>query len=192
MFLTNHPESPLEYGRPIVEFIHANKFGGEVVLTADGPRTLAAPWPGFLMEGRTPQSLMRLVRAWSLNFEDGEANGLAWERSGIQPYRFITKQAGANELDWSIVELLNSSALFAEGRAMCHCVHSYARKCKRGDSSIWSLRLRTGNMEKRLVTIEVDPRRRAIIQLKSKHNRTPGVLSSEIIARWAAGAGLQY
>ena len=69
-------------------------------------------------------------------------NGWSWRQSGIHAFRYVEPRTHETQLDWSIVELLNRSALYAEGRAMHHCVHSYATKCLRGDSTIWSLRLR--------------------------------------------------
>jgi hypothetical protein len=88
-------------------------------------------------------------------------------------------------------ELVNRDALFAEGRAMRHCVYTYAELCRRGQTTIWSLRLRVKGAQKRLVTIEVDPRKRAIIQARAKCNLRPGDRSLEIIRQWAARAGLQ-
>src|SRR6266567_2354489 len=79
-----------------------------------------------------------------------------------------------------------------EGRAMRHCVYSYANRCRRGETTIWSLRMRINGEEKRMATIEVDPRRRSIIQARTKCNLCPGVRSIEIIRQWADWAGLQF
>jgi hypothetical protein len=94
--------------------------------------------------------------------------------------------------DWSIQEILENRALQAEGRAMRHCVYSYANQCWRGETTIWSLRLRINDQEKSMVTIQVDPRKRAIIQARAKCNMRPGVQSNEIIRQRAAWAGLQF
>ena len=48
------------------------------------------------------------------------------------------------------MELLDSTALYAEGRAMHHCVYSYANRCRRGETAIWSLRMRVRSEEKRM------------------------------------------
>jgi hypothetical protein len=94
--------------------------------------------------------------------------------------------------DWSIQEILKSRALQAEGRAMRHCVYSYANQCWRGETTIWSLRLRINDQEKSMVTILVDPRKRAIIQARARCNIRPRVQSNGIIFRRAAWAGLQF
>jgi hypothetical protein len=191
-FLAAHPEMKLSYVSPILDFIHANKFAGEEVLSAHGVETRAASWPGFTMEGRTPNSLLRLVRSWNPDFDCGTNTGFSWEHSGINAFRYLEKNPQKSELDWSVVELLNSSALHAEGRAMRHCVARYAEKCRRRESTIWSLRLRVGAEERRITTIEVDPRCRTIVQLRGKWNRTPSRHSECIIRRWAKYAGIRY
>jgi hypothetical protein len=42
-----------------------------------------------------------------------------------------------------------------------------------------------------MVTIEVDPRRRAIIQARAKCNLRPGGRSVEIMRQWAVWVGLE-
>ena len=74
---------------------------------------------------------------------------------------------------------------------MRHCVYGYFNRCRRGETTVWSLRLRVNGQEKRVATIEVDPRRRAIIQARAKCNQRPGVRCGEIIRQWAAWARLQ-
>jgi hypothetical protein len=75
---------------------------------------------------------------------------------------------------------------------MRHCIARYAEKCRRRESTIWSLRLRVGGEEKRITTIEVDPRCRTIVQLRGKWNCTPSRHSECIIRRWAKYAGIRY
>lgn len=192
-FLVNHPEMQLEHVNPIVDFIHANKFAGDEVLTADGIESQTAPWPNFSMEGRTSKSILRLVSAWHGDLGiTKQTPWCSWRKSGIQGYRFLEKRPGEEgDRDWTIVELLDSSALLAEGRAMHHCVYTYANRCRRGETTIWSLRLRAAGEEKRMVTIEVDPYQRSIVQARARFNRWPGSRSGEIIRQWAAWAGLQ-
>jgi len=93
--------------------------------------------------------------------------------------------------EWTILELLNSDALYAEGRAMRHCVYTYSNRCRRGETTIWSLRLRVEEGEKRMATVEVDPRKRAIIQVRAKCNARPGPRTVEILRKWANRENLQ-
>jgi hypothetical protein len=191
-FFVAHPEMQLEHVNPIIDFIHANKFAGDEVLTADGMGLQIPAWPDFSIEGRTLKSILRLVTAWHADLGvTKNAPWCSWRKSNIQGYRFLEKRsAEVGDRDWTILELLDSTALHAEGRAMHHCVYTYVNRCRRGETTIWSLRLRAGGEEKRMVTIEVDPHKRAIVQARAKCNRWPGIRSGEIIRQWASAAGL--
>ena len=193
IFLVAHPELALAHVNPIVDFIQANKFGGEEIETENGIRRRTAPWPDFSMKGRTLNSILRLVTAWHSDLAaTAPGSRRSWKASGIQGYRFLEQgPEGKDDREWSIRELLDSGALHLEGRAMHHCVHSYTERCRRGETSIWSLRLRLHGEEKRLVTIEVDPHRRAIVQARAKCNRWPGDRSAAIIQEWATRTGLR-
>ena len=192
-FFVAHPEMSLEHVNPVVDFIHANKFAGDEVLTEGGHEIRNAPWADFSIKGRTLKSILRLVSAWHADPAISKNGGwCSWGKSGIQGYRFLEKRPEEEgDRDWTILELLDSGALQAEGRAMHHCVYSYADRCRRGETTIWSLRLRVNGHEKRIVTVEVNPHRRSIIQARSKCNRQPVGRSGEIIRQWAAWAGLQ-
>jgi len=192
-FFVAHSEMQPEDVNPIVDFIHASKFAGDEVLTTGGMESQNPPWPDFSMEGRTLKSTLRLVSAWHADLGiTKNAPWCSWKKSGIQGYRFLEKRSGEEvDRDWLILELLDSTALHAEGRAMHHCVYTYVNRCRRGETTIWSLRLRAGGEEKRMVTIEVDPRKRAIIQARAKFNRWPGARSREVMRQWASWAGLR-
>lgn len=191
-FFAAHPGMDLAHVNPIIDFIHANKFAGEEVPTETGAEIRTAPRPDFSMKGRTLKSVLRLVTAWHAGLSSGHSGPrLSWRRSCIQGYRFLEKRPEEDaDRDWTIHELLDSGTLHAEGRALQHCVYTYAKRCQRGETTIWSLRLQIGDQEKRMVTIEVDPRRRAIVQARAKRNLRPGGRSLEIIRQWASWAGL--
>jgi len=188
-----HPDRPIEHTNPVVDFVQENKYGGEDVLTEHGAERRVPPWPGFSMEGRTPKSMLRLASAWHVELA-GKRKGrkLAWRKSPIQEYRYLEKrpEEQADRL-WSIQQLLDSDARYAEGQAMRHCVYTYANQCWWGETTIWSLRLRVSDTEKRMATIEVDPRKRAIVQARGKCNRRPGGRCLEIMRQWAAWAGFE-
>ena len=75
---------------------------------------------------------------------------------------------------WTIYELCTSQQLQTEGRIMGHCVFSYTERCLAGDTSIWSLRALNADaeeaLEKRVLTIAVDNRQRAVTQARGKFN----------------------
>jgi hypothetical protein len=179
-FFVKHPEMPIEFVNPIVDFVQANKFGCERV-----PR-----WPDFSMDGRTFKSMLRLADAWHLELGRKKRSGsFAWRRSSIQGY-YCVEKGEEYDREWTIKELEDSDALYADGRAMRHCVYSYADRCRRGETTIWSLRLRSKDGEKRIATVEVSPARRAIVQIREKCNRRPGCRTLEILRLWAAQENL--
>ncbi|HEX7862894.1 MAG TPA: PcfJ domain-containing protein [Verrucomicrobiae bacterium] len=108
----------------------------------------------------------------------------------MKPFRYLEKRPGGVELEWRMVELLNSTALHAEAGAMRHCVYSYTGRCMRRISGIWSLRVRTENGEKRVLTVEVNPRTRRIVQVRAAQNRRAGGRSYGILRKWAQFAGV--
>ena len=84
-FLVDHPEMQLEHVNPIVDFIHANKFAGDEILTTDGMQLQNPAWPNFSMEGRTLKSILRLVSAWHADLGiTKNAPWCSWIKSGIQ------------------------------------------------------------------------------------------------------------
>jgi PcfJ-like protein len=190
-FFAKHPEMPIEYANPIVDFVQANKFGGEEVLTDQGIETRTARWPDVSMDGRTVKSVLRLAEAWHLELGRKKRSGtFSWRKSGIRGFRFLEK-GEEHDREWTIAELLDSDALYAEGCARRHCVYTYADVCRTGETTIWSLRLRVKAGEKRMATVEVNPHRRAIIQVRAKCNRLAGPGSIEILRRWAVQEHLQ-
>ena len=62
---------------------------------------------------------------------------------------------------WMIQELLSNRELMTGGRGMHHCMVSYAKNCRKGNTSIWSLQAVDGGDQKRqsVMTIAVDVRR---------------------------------
>ena len=116
---------------------------------------------------------------------------LTWNYPLLLPGRFVENCEASHQREWTIHELLTSAELYLEGRALRHCVYIYAPRCRRGETTIWSLRLRVNGQEKRMATIQVDPRKGQIIQSRSKVNSYAGPRSREMIRQWAANAGLK-
>jgi hypothetical protein len=69
---------------------------------------------------------------------------------------------------------------------MRNCVASYASKCHSGAASIWALRRHAdGDLPRSLLTIEIDPRRGAIVQVKGPRNRPGTPRALELLRMWA-------
>ncbi len=147
---------------------------------------------GFTMKGRTPNALLRQVEAWQAgqNRLRNRGGALQWSTSGIREGVFETAAPAGK---WfRLVELLLSNQLQDEGRAMSHCVHTYAQSCTRGRCTIFSLRtedLHSGDQE-RLATIEVDLHTYRVMQVRARFNAAPPAEHRHVIARWAEQEGL--
>ncbi len=85
----------------------------------------------------------------------------------------------------SIYELTNGWELHLEGVKMGHCVGSYTPYCLKGNFSIWSLRHKSNNQERSIVTIRVDQRKRAIVEARARFNRVPEAEYRDLVNAWA-------
>jgi hypothetical protein len=186
-----HPTLEAKQIRAILDFVYVQKFAREEIVTINGRELRGCVCPDFSMEGRTANSLLRLVEKWKGETEWFENYRMSWKPSEIRPHYFVEKRPDEPDRQWSIIELLNCAALNAEGRAMGHCVALYDDDCIVGYSSIWSLRLRVGNEEKRIATIEVNDERE-IVQIRARKNKKPRPYVMQIIKKWARSAGLKH
>jgi hypothetical protein len=177
---------PAEIG-PMIDFIQAIRHDRVAMETPDGMVELDPPQPTFSIKGRTVQSVLRLMRDWHRSLGVGSA-GRAWTPSSLQPMLLEepSQDTSVPPRRWQIMELTNSAQLRAEGAALNHCVASYADRCCRGMSRIWSLRLWQGEMIHHAVTIEVDPKRRAVVQARGRANRAASGKPLRLLQDWAA------
>jgi hypothetical protein len=175
---------------PIIEYLHDQRFEfHRAVVGEDTEVYLDPPQPDLSVKGRTVASLMKQVEQWRSERRRKEAGRrvLRWERSGIGEYR---RRAGDGRA-WTIRELLDGDGLAEEGKAMQHCVATYTGCCLRGTSTIWSLGLEGDEGRERLVTIEVDPKTREVVQAKARCNEKPDEATQAILAEWAVREGLE-
>ena len=86
---------------------------------------------------------------------------------------------------WCIRELLSSRELKAEGRAMKHCVATYAHSCAGGRTAIFTMEMEEGSGREKLLTIEVLLKSRQIRQVRGKLNRYATQKELGILKRWA-------
>lgn len=141
-----------------------------------------------LVPGSRYQTLVRLVAEFQ---KRNPKPILSWKNSEIRGFRFVPeRQHEWASLQWSIEELTDSAQLIEEGRALRHCVASYATECSRGLTTIWSLRSVGSLTEQRRLTIEVDPRRNLICTALGFCNRPPEKEVRAVLEKWAAKEGL--
>jgi hypothetical protein len=143
--------------------------------------------PGYSLKGRTPDSLLRQVDEWlaQIRHERTQGGKLSWNSSGIALFDYETGEGDQVKI-YKIRELLSSNVLRAEGKSMRHCVYTYVKSCYSGECAIFSLMADTFSGSERLVTIEVDLRKRQIVQAKARFNECPADDAKEVIQLWAA------
>ncbi|MCP4137875.1 MAG: hypothetical protein GY754_43335 [bacterium] len=193
-FFINSPELETSDVNPIVDFLYHTKLDKKEVFTNTGIVYLDPPDPGFSMKGRTFFSIMRLVEKWHKELAlTRNSSSYSWNRQPISEFRFLEQANKAEKPHclWTITELLNGSDLNNEGRSMRNCVQSYSSDCSRGLSSIWSMRMEFDKSIKRVLTIEVNPLSRTIIQARARCNMMPGKKAFGVMSKWAKKEGLR-
>jgi PcfJ-like protein len=175
---------PAQIG-PMIDFIQAIRHERAAVESPDGIVLRDPPQPSFSMKGRTARSMLRLMQEWhgSLGLAHG---GLSWPSSSLQPMMVEEPaQESAPPAVWQLMELTNGAQLHTEGAALHHCVASYADRCWRGSSQIWSLRVRQGERVRHVLTIEVDMKRRAVVQARGWGNRPASGKPLRLLQDWS-------
>jgi hypothetical protein len=170
---------------PMIDFAQAIRHERVAVETSDGIALRDPPQPSFSMKGRTLHSMLRLMQAWHRSL--GVANGgLTWAPSPLQPMLVEepSQDPSAPPIVWQLMELTNGAQLRTEATALHHCVASYADRCWRGASRIWSLRVRRGEKVRHVLTIEVDMKRRAVVQARGWGNRAPSGKPLRLLQDW--------
>ncbi len=175
---------------PIVDYLHAQKFQTRDIVDPNGRTTVEPPpQPNLQMRGRTADTLLAQVDRWHKALgRTRSAENLYFRASGFKPAAFKTGSKDAPSL-WNFRELHSGSALIAEGKAMRHCVASYARSCATGQCSIWAMEVERNAGTEKIQTIEVS-KQGVIVQCRGRLNRLPTTAEFEIVRRWAGVAGL--
>jgi hypothetical protein len=144
----------------------------------------------FTIRGRTVLGLLRRMQDW---------HGTLARGGDVRRCTFAPSGFGAMDLDrsrknadggrltevWHFREVLDSKTLADEGRAMGHCVYSYADSIERGECSIWTLSLEDGTGHWRRLTLEVRNDARRIVQARGRFNKMPHALDLIALRAWA-------
>jgi hypothetical protein len=189
--LANSPMADPRQVGPVVDYLFAQKFEAAGHDWENGAFRASGPTqPGLCLKGRTFQSLLRQVNAWHRQLSRSpDDKGLSWDACGIRGLDRVEGEPGSQRR-FVVLELLSSADLRVEGRAMHHCVYSYAANCARGRCAIFSLRMDDGRGPERQTTIEVVPTSRSIVQARGRFNDAPGHVEKRILRAWAVQAGL--
>ncbi|MFK7768594.1 MAG: PcfJ domain-containing protein [Mariniblastus sp.] len=177
----------------MINFIEQHKFGPAHRIL--GYRVDMGPLqPEFSLRGRSIRWMRRHMVNWraQLNipnpfFPKHPRRNSRWEPLGINGIR-IENDEGV----LSIVELLTGDELVVEGGILKHCVGTYDRHCVRGNSSIWSVRLTRNEVQRRILTIELCPTRKTIVQAKGKSNSAPTEEARALVKQWVRQENLHW
>jgi hypothetical protein len=193
-FFVNHPSLELAQVGPVVDFLQHQKFEWKEAVSPEGVfGKRPPPRPDYSMKGRTAASVLRQVEEWHRELgRDTNQPCLSWRHSPLKDFRLVEGSEALGDMRaWTITELLTSRALFLEGRAMRHCVATYADRCARRQTSIWSVQVEDRRGRHRVLTVEVDLLKRTVCQARRKCNRPPQAAERELTERWAAQEGLK-
>lgn len=141
--------------------------------------------PSFSMKSRTPGSMFRLLHEWRRE-QNIAANAPHWAPSGIRPMRLLD-DSGPEPVEWRFVELTSTSQLYAHWwRVVRH-----RRVCAGGYSSIWSLRLRNSASTESVLTVEIAPHSRKVLQIRGFAYRRPSGRARWLLAQWCEREGIE-
>jgi hypothetical protein len=196
-FFIAHAELDHAHHGPIIDFLHHQKFvpsAPNPLAGQPGQPPFVPPQPHLCMKGRTPESLLRAIQAWHRDLAEVRAAATAvasWGPSGVAG--FVHEEGTDDDRRvYSATELLTAMDLVEEGRAMGHCVASYAHACASGQTSIWSLRMQIGSGRVvRLATVEVRRRDGLVVQVRRRLDKLPTDRELEILRSWSDGGGPQ-
>ena len=193
-FFIANPMLDVRHVHPIIDYIWHQRYENRRVFVERGvAREIGPAQPNFSMRGRTPETLLHQVEEWHSELgRESKGKELEWYRSQIGEFHLLEGSEKLHNMKfWSIRELLSSDELIDEGRAMQHCVQTYARSCHTGRSSIWTMEIEDENGRRKILTIEVAPREKIIRQVRGKRNRLPTPKEKNLLGKWADQEGLQ-
>jgi hypothetical protein len=193
-----HARAGEEFWQTVLAWFSANPMmpQAEVAPLVDYIEHRRAEAPDFSIKGRSMLAMMREMRHWHGQLAKEKASsGRTFSPSGLQPMdidRSRRKVKGSHLVEiWHFRELLDSKTLADEGRAMSHCVFSYARRIESGECSIWTLTLEDNTGHWRRLTIEVRPSLCQIVQARGRFNRLPEPRDMLALEAWASRNKLQ-
>lgn len=175
-FLEN-PMLDLVHFAPVVDYIRNKKF-------------IAADQPNFTMKGRSADTLLKEVELWHTGLK-ASAKNRSWASYNV--FENYKKEVGKDEHKtlWTIQEIKTEKELFQEGRAMRHCVGSYAHSCINGSTSIWSMTSKSFGQVKNELTIEVRNAEKRIVQARGFANAFPYGAAKDHMQQWAFQNGIK-
>lgn len=185
-FLVRHQPVSKEETVAIIEFVRSQRF--QPARQTVGIWMSAVPVDKSLnLDGWT----LRRLRRHMVNWRDAFPIPSDLKMKGWYPSRYRPFEKRIDGLTWRIVELCSNYALRREGERMQHCVGQYARYCRKGECSIWSIRCSpVENRIRSILTVDVDPKANRIVEAKGKANGPPSRFATGLLREWAKQEGI--
>ena len=142
--------------------------------------------PGYTLKGRTINSVTQAMLAWHDELKKGKLSKADFATCGIPNWENV-EGTGKEAVRWSMQEILSTTALAKEGKAMHHCVVSYQDSIIAKRCSIWSLRCN----DERALTVEVANAELRVNQACGVCNCKPTAKEALALRRWATASGLK-
>ena len=141
----------------------------------------------LLRAGQSLALLLHRARDWGLRQRYRyHGPSYTWPGMGLRGFELVENTGSWQATLWRIRELRSSEELAEEGHRSRHCVRLYAQSCRAGRSSIWSLRCTDATgCDRPVLTIQVDPATRRIVQAKGHANSRPTPDARRILQLWA-------
>lgn len=130
----------------------------------------------------SPQSLLRQARTWHHEVSTIDHNilrKLKWKRNKSLADLYFGIQQGT----YRCLQLFNGEQLYKEGKALHHCVVTYAMSCMKKKCRIWSLQCKGRKNFQRWITIEEV--NGTIVQARTFNNYLPQEDELMVIRDWA-------
>jgi hypothetical protein len=137
----------------------------------------------FSFTKRTVQAVLREIHREDERLrretEIAEASDAQWYNWESHSWDW---RAAVAQTEWTIRELTSHRELNAESEMMHHCVWQYRERCATGRSAIFRLTRNGAGV----LTIELDPRTRAIVQARGIYNRPATQTERAVLSMWSA------
>ena len=180
-YFIDNPMLDTVHYNTIIDYIDYVKFTSRVLVNG----RYVPEKPNFSMKDRDVNTLLEAVEKWHKQTSKITKKGIpeSWVPFTINNFEYETGKED-KKTTYTIKQILTGKDLLTEGRAMNHCVGSYAGSCADGRTSIWSLRSNIFGLETRMVTIEVG-KDYTVRQIRGKGNRKPSDYEISLINKWA-------
>jgi len=146
--------------------------------------------PAYELTGRPLPAVLRAMHAWIAELHGERRGPDADIPSSGYPDATWSERTPTGLIMWSMRELRSMADIHTEGKTQRHCVYAYASKARAGVISLWSMGALHPDGRVVPLTVEVDHRAQAVVQVRGVDNRLPTGAELAAVKAWAARVGI--